>query len=182
MKHFFKVAVIFLSFLSFGSLTAQNLKLGHINSQELLAGMNSTKEADKKLQDFGRQLEGELKTMSNEYQLKIDDYKNKEASMADVIKQSKVKEIQDLEGRIQMFQQTAQENIQKKKEELYSPILKQVEDAIKAVAKENGYTYVFDTSTGSVLYHPETDNLTALVKKKLDVQEPKPEAPKTNKK
>ncbi|MBC7774905.1 MAG: OmpH family outer membrane protein, partial [Phycisphaerae bacterium] len=37
----------------------------------------------------------------------------------------------------------------------------------KAVAKENGYAMVFDTSTGAMLFASDSDDLTELVKKKL---------------
>lgn len=172
--------VIFSVGILSSSAYAQALKLGHINSQELLAAMPGTKAADQKLQDYNKTLESQLKLMSTEYQGKIEQYKSQEASMADAIKQSKIKEIQDLEGRIQEFQQSAQESIQKKKEEIYSPVLKQAEEAIKAVAKENNYTYIFDTSAGAVLHSTDSDNILALVKKKLGLSAAPP-APAINK-
>jgi outer membrane protein len=47
-----------------------------------------------------------------------------------------------------------------------------VRNAIQAVAKENGYTYVFDGSpgVGVLLYADETTNITPLVKAKLNIQ------------
>lgn len=148
---------------------AQALKFGHINSAELLSSLPEIKDADKKLQEFGASLETQLKLMTNEYQSKVQAYQNQQASMADPIKEAKVKEISDLEVRIQEFQQTAQESVSKKKEELYSPILKKAEDAIVEIAKEKGYAYVFDTSAGSVIYAQPGDDLMEVVKKKLNV-------------
>jgi hypothetical protein len=37
------------------------------------------------------------------------------------------------------------------------------------VAKENGFTYIFDVSAGSLLYQPESDNVLSLVKTKLGI-------------
>ena len=68
------------------------------------------------------------------------------------------------------FQQTAQESIQKKKEEIYGPILKKAEDAIKEIAKEKSYSYIFDTSLGTVIYAQDSDNILALVKAKLGLK------------
>ena len=82
----------------------------------------------------------------------------------------KQQELQDLGNRIDDFRQSAQESIQKKKEELYGPILKRAEDAIKDVAKEKGYAYIFDTSSGSFLYAQESDDITSLVKTKLAIK------------
>ena len=148
---------------------AQTAKFGHVNSAELLAAMPEVKEADKKLQDFATTLENQLKTMTNEYQTKVQSYQSQQASMADPIKDAKIKEITDLEQRIQEFQQTAQESVSKKKDELYSPILKKAEDAIVELAKEKGYAYVFDTSAGGVIYAQPSDDLMDQVKKKLNI-------------
>ena len=188
-KSFFLLSVILCSVFSSSTLFAQ-VKLGHVNSAELLASMPESKTADAELKKFGETLEGQLKTMTSEYQAKIADYQSKEALMAESIKQTKQKEIVDLEGRINDFQEQGQQDIQKKKEDLYSPILKKAQDAINAVAKENGFTYIFDASTGGLLFVQEGNDVTPLVKKKLGITaapaapegakpvEKKPEAPK----
>lgn len=90
--------------------------------------------------------------------------------MADPIRKAKEKEIQDLGGRIQDFQESAQTSVQKKKEEVYSPIIKKAEDAIKAVAKDKGYTYVFDSGVGVLLYSNDSDDIMPLVKEKLKLK------------
>lgn len=188
-KSLLLLIVVACSVLSTSTLFAQ-VKLGHVNSADLLASMPESKTADTDLKKFGETLEGQLKTMTAEYQGKIADYQSKEALMAESIKQTKQKEIVDLEGRINDFQEQGQQDIQKKKEELYSPILKKAQDAINAVAKENGYTYIFDASTGGLLFVQEGNDVTPLVKKKLGITaapastegskpaEKKPEAPK----
>lgn len=158
-----------VALLSVVSAKAQGPKFGHINSAELLSAMPEVKDADKKLQEFAASLENQLKLMTNEYQTKVQTYQSQQGSMADPIKDAKIKEITDLEGRIQEFQQTAQESVSKKKEELYSPILKKAEDAIVELAKEKGYGYVFDTSAGAVVYAQPSDDLMDQVKKKLGI-------------
>lgn len=164
---------IFLGILlgTFSQLPAQStLKFGHVNSTQLLSLMPETKNADSTLQKFGASLESQLKTMTGEYQNKISEFKSKEASMAEPIRDAKLKEISDLEERIQSFQESAQSSMQKKKEELYTPILKKAEEAINAVAKENKYSYIFDTGAGSLLYAQESDDVLSLVKTKLGLK------------
>ena len=158
------------TFVFTNNLYAQ--KLGHVNSTEILTLLPETKSADSALKKYGEQLDGQLQAMSAEYQSKVQDYQSKESLMADAIKQTKIKEIKDLEGRIQEFQQTGQEALQTKKQELYAPVLKKVQDAINATAKENAYTYIFDISLGSVLYAQEANDVSALVKKKLNISLP----------
>lgn len=152
------------------NLQAQTLKFGHINSADLIQLMPETKAADTAQSKYRKGLEDQMKTMSAEYQNKLQDYQSKSGTMQDAIKATKEKELQDLGDRIQDFQQTAQESIQKKKEELYGPILKKAEDAIKAIAKEKGYSYIFDTSAGVVLFAQPSDDIMALVKAKLGIK------------
>lgn len=155
-----------------GTVQAQTKsKFGHIDSQKLLEAMPDKKTADKALEDFAKQLETQLQTMTAEWESKIQDYRANEAVMTDIIKQTKAEEIQNLEQRIQAFQQNAQQSLAKKEGEVYQPILDKAREAIEAVAKENGFTYVFDTSAGTLLYQPESDDILDLVKKKLGITE-----------
>lgn len=87
------VAICFGILLNFAVQTqAQStLKFGHINSTQLINLMPETKLADSTLQKFGASLENQLKTMTAEYQGKITDFKSKEASMADPIRDAKLK-------------------------------------------------------------------------------------------
>ena len=163
--------VLISSLVSTSALLAQShYKFGHINSTQLLSLMPETKAADSSLQKFGVSLESQLKTMTAEYQGKITDFKSKEGSMAEPIREAKLKEISDLEDRIQTFQESAQSSMQKKKEELYTPILKKAEEAINAVAKENKYSYIFDTGAGALLFAQESEDVLALVKSKHGIK------------
>lgn len=169
MKRFFLFAGLFIA-LQTTTLTAQVSKFGHINSADLIQDMPQTKQADSTLKKFGESLEGQLKIMTGEYQNKIQDFQMKRDSMPDAIKTIKQQELQDLGNRIEEFRQTAQESIQKKKEDLYGPILKRAEDAIKEVAKEKGFAYIFDTSSGAFLYATESEDIEPLVRAKLGMK------------
>ena len=73
------------------------------------------------------------------------------------------------EKEVAAYQQKAEQEVSAKRDELLKPILTKVYDAIKAVAKENGYMMIFDTSTGAALFALESEDITALVKKKLGI-------------
>lgn len=168
MKRILFLAFVLTAFVL--NVRAQGPKLGHIDSAELIQMMPQTKQADSTLRRFAESLDGQMKTMTAEYQGKLQTYQSKLDSMPEAIRATKQQELQDLGTRIQDFQQSAQESIQKKKEELYSPILKKAEDAIKEVAKEKAYSYIFDTSVGAVLYSTEGDDILPLVKARLGIK------------
>jgi outer membrane protein len=170
MTKFLKILFTAALVVTGSNLFAQNLKFGHINSSELIQAMPQTKQADSTLKKYGESLDSQLKGMTAEYQNKLQAYQGKRDSLPEAIKQDKEKELEGLGNRIQEFQQTAQESIQKKKEEIYGPILKKAEAAIKDIAKEKGYAYIFDTSLGTVLYAQDSDNMMAVVKAKLGIK------------
>ena len=160
--------IIFLTLIALLSLTlnGQN-KFGYIDSQELLLMMPESKAATEEIENFGKSLESQLASMTAEYQQSIQDYQSNEATYTDLVKQDKISEITNLEQRIQSFQQSAQQSLQAKEQELLEPILSKARKAIEDVAKEGNFTYIFDRSLGTILYAKESENVLPLVKKKL---------------
>jgi len=149
------------------TVTAQTQKFGHIDSDVLMELMPEKAKAEKDMEAFAKEFQGALEAMAKEYEAKVTDYQSKEKDMTSLVKQTKVKEITDLERRIQEFQGQAQGEIQKKEQELLAPIIEKARKAIDAVATEKGYTYVFDNSTGVLLFAKDSENIIAEVKAKL---------------
>jgi outer membrane protein len=170
MKKLFKITLIVGLFLSVATLANAQQKMAHINSAELIKLMPEVVTADKQLETFKASLDADGKTMYAEYQAKVQDFQSKEKTLSDALKDAKVKEIQDLQKRIEEFQQKAGEDFEKKRGELYDPILKKAEDAVKAVAKEKGYAYVFDTTQPGLVYFDGGINILADVKIKLGLK------------
>ena len=168
MKHIIRIAVILLITAPISVFGQQ--KFGHVNSNELLGKMPKVIEAKKQLEVLGKTYEDQLKEIKAEYDKKLAAYQAGAATMSPAIKETKEKELMGLQERMQSFNQTANEDIQKKQEELLSPIVNQVKEVIKTIAKEGKYAYIFDTGTGTVLYAQESDDITPLVKKKLGLE------------
>ena len=168
---FIAVALIAIS----STVSAQ--KVAHISLNDLLLLMPERKKAEADIQEYAKQLDSQLKSMSAEYDAKGGDYQAKEARMTEPIKMDKQKEIAGLEDRIKEFQQTAQESLQKKQNELLEPMVNKAKKAVEDVAKELGYKNVIDSSVGVLLYSDPADDIMAQVKKKMgitDVPTPSP--------
>jgi outer membrane protein len=108
--------------------------------------------------------------MQTELENKYKDYLEKEAGMSELAKRNKQEDLQQLQTRIQDFQQKAEMDVKRKQGELTAPIFEKAKKAIELVAKENSYKYVLDTSVQNttVLYSESSDDILGLVKKKLD--------------
>jgi outer membrane protein len=175
MKRFIGIAAISVIIMFLGqSVIAQNLKFGHVNSDELIQSLPEFDSASVDLDNFRKELVNALELMSVELNNKSDAYNRESKNFSDVVKQAKENELVDMNRRIQEFQTGAQEQLQNKQAELFQPIMTKVDKAIKDVGKENGFIYVFDISQGrsALLYFDETKstNLTTLVKAKLGVK------------
>lgn len=171
MKKILKPALVimFSALLSIG-FSQVNAKLGYIDSNELLGLMPAKDSIQTVLQDYGKSLETQLQTMYAEYQTKVQDYQTNSRTMSDIIRQTKEKELADLESRIETFRTQADTDLQDKQTALLQPLLDKAKNAINTVAKENGYTYIFDVGTGAVLFYEKGDNILPLVKAKLGLK------------
>ncbi len=170
MKKLFKSIVITTCLFLTVSFAQAQQKIAHINSADLIKAMPEIAVADKQLETYKGTLDADGKTMYTEYQTKVSDFQAKEKTMTDALKDAKIKEIQDLEKRIQEFQTKASQDFEKKRGELYDPILNKAQEAVKAVAKEKGLAYVIDISQQSVIYYDGGVNILADVKAKLGIK------------
>lgn len=185
MKTFFKVAVIAAGLFVAGNTVQAQQKFGHLNSADLLTAMPEIKAADANLQTFQKQKQTVAEQMTAEYQKKVTTFEEKRKTLSEANKDALgkelevlYKEIQGMEQRITESNQKVQQELQAKQAELYQPIYKKAEDAVKAVAKEKGYAYVFDTSQPGVVYFDGGDDILALVKTKLGIAATAAAAPK----
>ncbi|MEZ5053587.1 MAG: OmpH family outer membrane protein [Chitinophagales bacterium] len=171
-----KISTIVIVMLAFAASTfAQKAnKLGYLSSAELISLMPESAKADSAINKYAMELDGLAQQMYVEYQKKTTDAQTKAKTMSEAQLDVLGRELADLEKRISDFQQTAQDKIDAKREKLYEPILQKANDGIKAVAKANGYTYIFDSSAGSILFADESDDIMPLVKAHLKLPDPKP--------
>lgn len=166
MKHVLITACALL--FAAAPLHAQG-KLGHIDRQALMLALPERKEAETKMQAFAKQLDDKLKAMATEYQTKVTEVQSTFASMTQTQKDAAQREIGEMEERITKAQETAKEDLAKQEQELMAPMLDRTDKAIRDVAAENNFNYIFDTSTGMVLYWEKGEDIMPLVKKKLNI-------------
>lgn len=148
---------------------AQEVKLGHVNKQEILENLPGRDKAEKKVQQFAQQRQRDIKEMNTEYQNKLQEYQQNQEGMTETEKQSTMDRLNNLQQRIQKAQRKAQQDLRKQEQELMQPLIDKVDSAIQKVADREGYTYVFDVSSGNVAYADDSKDLTGTVKKELDI-------------
>ncbi len=147
-------------------------KVGHVNRAELIDLLPEKDSLMKVLQseqaDWQKMLDEKEKEAGEKYQalMAIAD----DASVSEGVKEIKMKEVENLQVQYQELQQLGQQTLQKRQEELITPLITKISEAIEAVAKEKGYDYVLDLSQGTnILYSNASHNLMVAVKTKLGV-------------
>jgi len=157
--------------LLLGAVSSQAQKFGYVDSNAILEGMPKVKEAESNLDALNKQLQAKGQKMMEDFQAKYEELQRKvqagEITPKDQDAQTAI--LEEERNKIVQFDQDMQNQMAQKRDELLKPILEEVKTAITAVAKDNGYSYVFDGSpgVGILLYADETTNLTAQVKTKL---------------
>lgn len=168
IKLFFLAVALFVMN---GFVSAQTVKIAHVNTSKIMEEMPERTKAESDLEAYYNELQDQLKSMLNEYQSKLQDYQNNAETMTNLIRQSKEKELVDLESRITAFQNSAESAFEAKRAELLKPLLEKIQKAIDAVGKEKGYTYILDTATGAAVYiGDDAVDVTKDVKAKLGIK------------
>ena len=141
--------------------------------------MAEMKTADAAFQTYAKAKQGALEQMDAERQKKIATYQDKYKNLSEANKETLGKEleilgkeIQDMEKRIGETEQKSQEELNAKRSELYQPVFERAEKAVKQVAKEKGFAYVFDVSQPGVVYFEGGEDIIEAVKAKLAASAP----------
>lgn len=170
MKNLVKLMAIVVLIAVATNVNAQKAtKIGHVEFSKILELMPGQDTVKTVMERYVKSLQDQLGTMQGELELKATDYQKNVASMSAIIKQTKEKEITDLQGRIEAFQQSAQQDLSDKQTKLITPFIDKAKVAINEVAKEGGFAYVLNSVEDIILYKDGGEDITPLVKKKLGI-------------
>ena len=169
MKKFIQLAFAALLLVAATSTAAVAQKFGYVNSSEILAEMSDMKSAESNLEALQKQLQkkgqGMVQTFQTEYQAL--QQKVQSGTLSPKQQQDEAAKLQAKEEEIAKFEQEMVAQIQKKRAELLEPIYEKVNEAIAAVAKENGYQFIFDQQV--LLFGEESQDVSPMVKAKLGI-------------
>ena len=167
MKRFKTLLFAAILFVGATSFTMAQSKIAHINTNELIEAMPQMKTAKTELEKLSKTYEAEIQKMATEYQNKIKQYQAEVDTKTEEENAKRAEEVQTIEQSIRQYQANAQEDIQKKQEELMKPIFEKAKAAIQKVAKAQGFQYVLDSTQGSGVLLAYGKDLMADVKKEL---------------
>ena len=171
MKQIKLIIAAFAVVLATG-FSADAQKIGYVDGEILVSLLPEFKIAQEKIQKYN------VDTIGGEYTKLVKEYQEKDSVLKKTttasVKQVLEKDLGELSGTLQNWQQIAGQASQAKQAQLLQPLYEKVRNAINAVAKEKAYTYVL--SPDVLIVSPPGDDLTPAVATKLGVTLPKPGA------
>jgi outer membrane protein len=181
MRHCIKIITIALLIVVPTLTSAQkSYKFGHLSSEDILKSLPDMDSVQIKMQKYYKELQEGLEIMQVELNKKLDEYNKGKDAFVDLVRQSKEKELQTMQQNIQEFQDNATPKMQQRQGDLMQPVREKVKKAISDVGKEQGLIYIFDIANGSVAYFStDSQDVTELVKQKLNIKGTKPAAATT---
>ncbi len=163
-----KKILLFLVVLSI-SIGARAQKFGYVNSSQLLLAVPDVQKADSQLGEYqkeifakGEQMVKKFETGYNAYLAQVNSGELSQLQM-----QNKEAALTAEQQAIQKYEVDVQEMLARKKQEIYQPILDQVQVMINKVGEELDYTMIFDTSMGGIVFAKEADDLMPILKQRL---------------
>jgi len=171
MKRMMKFFAVLIFVTTVGFVNAQSQKFGHINLNSLIQVMPERANAEAELSNLQKEMEDILTEMQKGYQNSLEDLEQMGEDVSNIKRDAKIDELRNTQQRIQDYRITAQQQIQKKYEELLKPVYDKAIIAIEKVAKEHELLYVFDTSSNVVLYKSnQSMDLMPFVRKELNIE------------
>lgn len=155
-----KLLLALIVVVSAGAAMAQ-MKIGHVNSQQLLDTMPSRKVAMQKLADFEKEGVLELQAMEEDLNKAIANYQTKMKDLSPVMQQIEEEKLMKKQKALEDRQSSLQYEMQAYSNELNQPILNRVQSAVKHVAELKKLSYVIDESV--TLYFEGGIDITAEV-------------------
>jgi outer membrane protein len=161
----------FFLLLVFSGLSYAQIKIGYVDSDAIMDKLPDAQDARQKLDVLVQEWQAELNKIENTWKTKYDDYEKRKLIMTDQSRAEIESELVKLEKQISEYREkkfgTNGEMFQKQ-DELMKPVQNKVFTAIKDVAQEEDYDYVFDRSGDILLlYAKDKYDITVKVLNKL---------------
>ena len=167
-----KVKILLLAAVLVISSAALAQKSGYISVDQVVGIMPETGKVDSLVQKYQQDsLNPQFAYLIQEYNRKDTMVNTKDSLKHTPTVRKRIRqEMAEIEYQVQNWQTIAQQSLQAKQGELLEPIYRKVYGALQQVAKDGGYTHVYNRE--ALLLAPAGDDLMPLVAKRLNLKLP----------
>ncbi len=164
MKKLVFLGMMMLGLFAAGQVSAQ-AKMAYVSVDEVVQLMPEYKKAMGDMASYDSSLQINYAETVKELNRQDSMFRADSAKWSPAIRGANREKMKKLLADLQGFEQSYQQQMQQKQEELMTPVAQKANALISDVAKASGYTYVFRKE--ALLVYPDADDLLPAVKKKL---------------
>ena len=158
-----KISKYFILTLALTSFTFADVKIGYVDSNEIMNNFDEVRQVQADLEKEQRRLESEFNELVYSLDSLKQDYDRQRLLMSDTRRNEKENEIINKEKSVQKFQLDKfgpEGEIYTTQNQLLKPVLAKIDVAIQKVGSERGYDFILDAMSGALLYALDSHNLT----------------------
>ena len=163
--------IIIIAAMALMSVSAFAQKFAYVDFNELVMLMPEMDEARATLEENSKTNEEILMSMYEEYQTKMQQYEQKQATWTPAIRESKEREIMEIQSRLEQTQQSLQQEMQQLQNSLQAPIYEKAQNTVNELAKAKGIAAVFEMGTLLYVDPAQFINLTPEARTALNIPE-----------
>ncbi len=156
-----KAKFFLVCILLFPVLIFSQQKIGYVVTENIMEELTEAVDAQKQLDNITSQWQEQLKKMQDDSKKKFEEYDQRKLFLSDRRRDEMEKELQDLDSKIIEFRTQKFGNkgeLFTKQNDLMKPIQEKILKAIKSVADTDGYEYIFDKSSSTLLLYSNEKN------------------------
>ena len=150
------LAVLVLTAWSGVESAAAQQKIGYYDAQLVLENIPEYQSVQQKLDRLETRWEQELDTLQQEKQRLVREFEARELLYTEEERKRKQGEIRKMEEKIESYRQEhfgPKGMLFQRQKQLMRPIQERILEAVDAVARREGYDFVFDKSGGDFMFH-----------------------------
>lgn len=163
--------LIILLIVAAPSFAFSQVKIAHINSQEVFMQMPEISGIESQIAAKNAEIKKTLESIEAERNAKYKEFQDAAAGENPVesVLMDKQKQLQQITERLETFYQNSQQEIQALQQKLLAPVQEKLQKAIKEVGDEQGYTYIIDVTAAPYVGTSAID-ASPLVKAKVGIK------------
>ncbi|MDT3696047.1 MAG: OmpH family outer membrane protein [Ignavibacterium sp.] len=161
-------------FILLSSISFAQLKIGYIDSDTIMDQLPDVQDARQKLDALIQEWQGELNKMENEWKTKYDDYEKRKLIMSDQTRAETEAALVQLETQMAQYREKkfgTNGELFQKQDELMKPVQNKIFTALKELAEQEDFDFVFDRSGDiMILFAKDKYDLTSKVLDRLKLK------------
>lgn len=149
------------------SADAQTLKIGYINSQQILSTAPGAAQANQTFQQEMTALENEAAQLEQELVRMQQELERQQLTLSPEAKRNREQQIQAKAQEAQARMQQMDQQLQQRRQDLIQPVMDRISEVIELIREEGDYALILDVAAGSIISADPSLDLTEEVLRRL---------------